>query len=293
MIGNAKRWTAGMLLALAGQPERNRQRLYDEAFGLRIVTFHDVPEGREFDTFTRIVDWCRRRYDVVGPEAVATGGARRETASQDQVLFTFDDGHVDNFEAARWLADRDIRAIFFVVPSYLGKTRDEYVKFHQGAGVQANTFGAYARRREGLSLSQVKEMVAMGHVIGGHNFAHRDLGLLTTPEELDYEIGQSLDAVAEITGQACEDFAFGFGRAENLSRQAAGYLNQRCPRIYANVRGLNVPGRTPSYLLRYSAGVRNPLVYETMAIAGGLDARAKSQWPLLAQLAELPLPEAA
>lgn len=284
-MNNPKRWAAGTLLRMSGRPERNRRRLYNGAFGLRIVTFHDVPEGREFDAFTRIVSWCAERYDVAGPEAAAQASeGHLKTAGRDKLLVTFDDGHVDNFLAARWLAGRDIRAIFFVVPSYLGKTRDQYVAFHRDRGVRANTFGAYARRRVGLSLSQVKEMAAMGHLIGGHNFAHRDLGKLATSEQLDYEIGQSLDAVAQINGHACDDFAIGFGRARHVSAPAAEYLSRRCRRVYANVRGLNVSGVTPRYLLRNSVGVRYPAAFEKMAIAGGLDARVQSEWHQLRQL---------
>lgn len=113
---------------------------------------------------------------------------------------------------------------------------------HRRRGVSTFDFGPATRS---LSRSQVLEIAAMGHRLGAHNDAHRDLSKLHDPEALSYEIDSAIEQVADLTGSPCEDFAIAFGQPSHLSVEATRHLLRRCRRVYSCVRGLNVPGRTP------------------------------------------------
>jgi peptidoglycan/xylan/chitin deacetylase (PgdA/CDA1 family) len=114
-------------------------------------------------------------------------------------------------------------------------------------------------------------MAAMGHRIAAHNFAHRDLGKLNKLEEIEYEVEQARDAVSDLTGTGCDDFAFAFGQPDNLTQAAAEFLKERCRRVYSCVRGLNVPGRTPAFLLRGAIVLEYPLAFTKLCLDGGAD----------------------
>ncbi len=110
----------------------------------------------------------------------------------------------------------------------------------------------------------------MVHRIGAHNFAHRDLGGLHELTDIRYEVDNSTKMLAELTGRPCDDFATAFGQPENVSDEAAAHLLQRCARVYACHRGLNVPGRTP---LRFACEPDHSLALTKICIEGGADRR--------------------
>jgi peptidoglycan/xylan/chitin deacetylase (PgdA/CDA1 family) len=280
MIDRLKREAAAAWINLTGAADRARRQLYAGRHGLRILAFHDTPPPL-FDGFRRLVDWVCEQLEPVGPDAAAAVNEGRSTAGpRDQALFTFDDGFESNFAAAQYLAKRGVRGIFFVVPTFLDRTLDEYVAWNRANGVDAFRFRTDGTLR-GLAHSQVKEMIAMGHLIAGHNFAHRNLGELTQPADLAYEIDRATDAVADLTGRPCEDFAIGFGQPRHASPEAVAHLQRRCKRVYSIVRGLNVPGLTPRLLLRDNISLRHPFSFQKAALRGGVDL----QWaPVIDQL---------
>ncbi len=270
MIDRVKRLGAAAWISLTGAASRARRNLYRGQHGLRILAFHDTPP-QDFAAFQRLVAWVRDQFDVVGPEgAVDAAAGCGVPGGRDQALFTFDDGFASNFAGAEHLAKCGVRGIFFVVPTFLDRTLDEFIALHAERGVTAVRFRSEGTLR-GLSRSQVKEMVAMGHLIAGHNFAHRNLAELRQPSELAYEVDQACDAVAEITGKPCEDFAIGFGRPRHASREAVAHLQRRCARVYSIVRGLNVPGVTSRLMLRDNISLKHPFAFQKAVLRGGLD----------------------
>ncbi|HYV67040.1 MAG TPA: polysaccharide deacetylase family protein, partial [Myxococcales bacterium] len=135
-MSRAQRWVAAQLWRASGRPVADRRLLYGGANGLRIVTFHETPDG-QLERLRRIVDWCRERFPMASPADVDGIVAGRWPAGPDRVLLTFDDGYESNFAAARWLARIGVQAIFFVVPSLIDRTNEEYVSFHEQFGVNA------------------------------------------------------------------------------------------------------------------------------------------------------------
>lgn len=269
----ATRWALAGLWRTSGRVRGDRRLLYEGRSGLRILTFHET-KGEEMKSFQRIVEWCRGRFAMATPTDADAIAAGRWPHDQDRILVTFDDGWESNFEAARWLADIGISAIFFVVPSLIGRNGEEYVRFHAQNQVTPGLQASPGAR--GLSPAQLREMQAMGHRIGAHNFAHRDLGLLHALPDLRYEIDNAIDRVGEVLGAPCNDFAIAYGMPHNLSDEAISHLKGlqgRGVRIYSCHRGLNVPGTTPSFLLRHAWEPFHPMNFTRICIEGGGDRR--------------------
>jgi peptidoglycan/xylan/chitin deacetylase (PgdA/CDA1 family) len=272
IVDTLQRWGVAHWWLASGQAAKDRQELYGGATGLRIVTFHETLE-EELAQVRELVDLCRRRFLLATPaDADELLAGRWRPDAVDKVLITFDDGLSSNFEAARWLHQVGVKAIFFIVPSIIDRSMEEYLRYHEQRGVKAYPPESAPGGR-GLSAAQVREMKAMGHRIGAQNFAHRDLGRLHTPEEMRYEIGQAVDGVRELIGEDCQDFAIGFGQPENLSNEAVSYLLENCARVYACHRGLNVPGITPRFLLRHAIDRQHPFAFTRACVEGGADRR--------------------
>jgi hypothetical protein len=268
------RWGLAELWRTSGRVRRDRLLLYGGGSGLRILTFHDT-RGDDLKRLQRIVEWCRSRFAMATPADADEIAAGHWPHDRDRILLTFDDGWESNFEAATWLAGIGLSAIFFVVPSLVGRDAGEYVRFHaQNQVVPRLPEGSPGAR--GLSVAQLREMRAMGHRIAAHNFAHRDLGLLHVLADIRYEIDNALERVGEILGAPCDDFAIAYGMPHNLSDEAIAHLRglqARGKRIYSCHRGLNVPGKTPSFLLRHTCEPFHPGNFTRICIEGGGDRR--------------------
>jgi len=267
------RWTAALWWRACGQAERNRCRMYNGAVGLRIICFHNT-DPEVFPQFQRTVEWCRRHFPFASPaEADALFAGEYRPGSSDQLLVTLDDGYESNFAAAKWLTSIGIRAVFFIVPSFVGRSVRQYAEYHRQRGIEPVVLarGPDLDAVRGLDLSEIRQMATMGHRIAAHNFAHRDLGQLHSPKDLDYEIGNAIDMVGELTGAPCLDFAYASGQPENVSDEATAYLLKNCPRVYACHRGLNVPGLTPRFLLRHHCMDTHPTIFTHECIKGGAD----------------------
>jgi len=277
MLQYARNLLAAHVYRVLGFPRRNSARLYAGCHGLRIATLHDSATLL-LPGFTRLLDWCEEHFEHgSADDAAALVRGAFVPGKRDKLLFTFDDGHDNNILAAQLLAERGWQAVFFIVPSYLNRSIDEYCEFHRTQGVEAVPFGQknVDQPVHGLSDEQVRAMVAMGHVAAGHNYAHRDLGLLSDRAELEYEIGRALDDLSALTGQPCTHFAWGNGTPRHLSDAAIAYLYERGVTVYSSVRGMNVPGTTPTLLLRDSVGLPPlfPEVWTRLLLLGGVDHR--------------------
>lgn len=268
MIGYAIRLGGAVWFRLLGRAAANREALFGGSTGLRILTFHDIPP-RHFGVFRALVEWCLDRFEAGTPEdADALAEGRWDPPARDRVLFTFDDGLASHLAAAEWLTLRGIRASFFLVPSLLGRGVGDFLAQHRRRGVVAFAFDPSTRP---LSRSQAREIAAMGHRLGAHNNAHRDLAGLHRRDDLEYEIAAAIAQVADLTNSPCEDFAIAFGQPGNLSGEATRYLLGCCRRVYSCVRGLNVPGRAPRFLLRGHVVFEHPPAFTRLCIEGGAD----------------------
>lgn len=271
MNGAVRRWVAAQWWKASGRLSKDREELYGGATGLRAITFHETRDN-ELAKMREVVEWCLDAFPMATPEQAAGlfDGTFRP-GPLDRMLITFDDGLSSNYEAAAWLERKGVRAIFFVVPSLLDRSMEEYVQYHETRGRKAHR-PMSAPGARGLSRTQVKEIAAMGHLIGAHNYAHRDLGKISDADDLRYEIDQSIEAVEELTGAPCHDFAIGFGQPRNVSDEAARHLIARCPRVYACHRGLNAPGITPRFALRHAyEPAYHPMAFTQVCLSGGGD----------------------
>src|SRR5215831_15871008 len=233
-LEKAKRWILAELWRTSGRARSDRALLYGGARGLRILTFHETRDA-DLARLKQIVEWCRRRFTMATPADADALFAGKWPHPGDRILITFDDGWESNFEAAKWLASVGVSAIFFVVPSLLGRSAEEFVAFHARNRTVPSVPEASAGAR-GLTVGQLCAIRDMGHRIGAHNFAHRDLGRVHSLDEIRYEVDNAVNDLSELLGARCDDFAIAFGMPSNVSEEAIGYLKDlqsRGLRVYS------------------------------------------------------------
>ena len=186
----------------------------------QILIFHGTAIDKD-DSFRRTVDWIASKRTILHPEEVLnTDTNSRTTLRKDGVVFSFDDGYDNNYDAAKWLKDMGIHAIFFVIPSLINRTIPEYVQWHLARGVRPDVPRDFLGSRKGLSRSQLLEMKAMGHIIGAHNNAHRSLGKLHHIQDIKYEIVMGKDILEQMLSIPISQFAIAYGHVSDISLKA-------------------------------------------------------------------------
>ena len=128
------------------------------------------------------------------------------------VVLTFDDGYADNYPAFEALAQRSMRATWFIV------SRD--------VGAMSGWDDGIAAQRM-LSREQLQTMAAAGMEIGAHSCSHARLTELDDARLAD-EIERSKTALADIVGGSVQSFAYPYGKHDDRAVAAvrrAGYAS--------------------------------------------------------------------
>jgi len=108
-------------------------------------------------------------------------------------VLTFDDGYIEHYAVAKELYKADIQATFFIT-----------------AGLK--NYGG--RRLLTTEPKLIREIADIGHEVGSHTYAHKDLTRLS-PEEVDKECRLSKTALEDITGADVVSLAYPYGSFSN------------------------------------------------------------------------------
>lgn len=225
----------------------------------RFLTYHRIQPCRQND-FRRQLDRLQTRYNLVSPSEF-----ERDEGVEDglNLLLTFDDGYREWDTFVREELDRrDIQAVFFICPDFVGLDDDEAAD--------------YCRRY--LRLSPARPLTERGlhrlakdHTLGNHLLRHEDLRDVTDPDRMQEVMKASQDAFERRFGRRPAWLAYPFGdyfRAPEAIRQAVSQFFDYAVTLIPGVNSIE----TPTHLLHregFSPGL-SPSV-EANWLKGGYD----------------------
>jgi len=190
-------------------------------------------------TFTEQINWLRRHFELISlretQRLVEIGENHRP-----RVCITFDDGYAENCEhAIPLLVKHRIPCMYFVTTRNVLDATPFPHDVARGKPCRPNT------------MEELRAMASAGIDIGGHTYTHADLGRLTDPLKLRYELAAARHDLEDALGRSIDYFAFPFGQHENLSRAAfrmaweVGYAG-----VCSAYGGVNFPGAEPFHIQR-------------------------------------------
>ena len=210
-----------------------------------VLYYHRIADDRAYPgtvsnaMFVRQIDWLRKRFDLVSLDDAqrrVRGGSKRRPS----ISITFDDGYADNCQQAiPWLIKQRIPCTYFVT---LQNILEEEPFSHDLA---------IGRRLAPNTLEQVRAMASAGIEIGAHAYTHADLGRITDPRLLHYEVVAAKEDLQAAVGRPVRYFAFPFGQHANLNpavfalAKEAGYAG-----VCSAYGAYNFPGDDPFHLQR-------------------------------------------
>jgi peptidoglycan/xylan/chitin deacetylase (PgdA/CDA1 family) len=205
-------------------------RVDDLAFGLRnllvrygqksptmlVVEMHETPE-REEARFRQQLEWATRHFRLVDLPTFARLWQEYRTnpqasrTSKPPLLFTFDDGRLNNYTvAAPVLESFGARGVFFVVPQFVQCSSQEARHFYYSRiDIREHAPNLPEEETRSMTPQQIADLSRRGHSIGNHTYSHVNLG--TLPEDqLHREIVESAKQISAWTGKPADAFAWTF-----------------------------------------------------------------------------------
>src|SRR5262245_24201341 len=210
-----------------------------------VAVFHHIRDGAKNDSlsidlemFERYCRFFRQHFRVISLPQLVAKLERRERLQRELVI-TFDDGYLDNFENAAPILERySLPATFFVVSEWMGSTIVPW--WDRDTGLDS----------QWMSWDQVRSLHRRGFDIGGHTGTHADLGLISGDVALR-EIAGARESLSARLGAAVSTFAYPYGGRHNVTEanrllvRDAGF---RC--CCSGFGGSNVSGSNPFHINR-------------------------------------------
>lgn len=192
--------------------------------------------------FRAQVQWLRARFDIV---TLAEAQRRIASGANDRpsVSITFDDGYVDNCDAALpWLVENKIPCTYFVTSGHVHSQEPFAHDVKNGCPLAPNT------------AAQLRELAAAGVEIGAHTRTHADLGKIASEDVLYDEIVGSKRDLEEMLDKPVHYFAFPFGLPANMSPAAFRIAFQAgLWGVCSAFGGYNMPGNDSFHVQRIHA----------------------------------------
>ncbi len=181
-----------------------------------VIEMHETPERNEA-LFRQQLEWAARRFTFVDLSTFARlwqeyrANPQAPSDSKPPLLFTFDDGRLNNYTvAARVLESFDTRGVFFVVPQFVQCNPQEARQFYYSR-IDTRQLAPSLPEEDTRSMTpeQIADLWHRGHSVGNHTYSHVNLSNL--PEsQLHHEIVESAEQIAAWTGKLVDAFAWTF-----------------------------------------------------------------------------------
>jgi peptidoglycan/xylan/chitin deacetylase (PgdA/CDA1 family) len=181
-----------------------------------VVEMHGTPQ-RDQVQFRKQLEWAARHFTLVDLPAFALlwqkyrdePGAPK--SGKPPLLFTFDDGRLNNYTvAAPALEAFGARGVFFVIPQFV-QCDPQAARDYYYSRIDTRQLPQTLPEEETRSMTpqNIADLSRRGHAIGNHTYSHVNLG--TLPEnQLHHEIVESAEMIRSWTGKPVDAFAWTF-----------------------------------------------------------------------------------
>jgi peptidoglycan/xylan/chitin deacetylase (PgdA/CDA1 family) len=199
------------------------------------------------DLFAEMARMVRAEYHVISLTELITRLRHQRPFTGREVVITFDDGYLDNYEfAVPVLQELGVSACFYLTAGFVGTTR------------QFPWDAAKGRTTVMMSWQHAREIHDLGLEIGCHTWSHPDLG--TEPiASAQRELHDARGRIEDEIGAHVAHFAYPFGGPRNIRPEWVGAVREAG--FESNVHchgGQVVAGDDPFWIAREGCHQRSP-----------------------------------
>ena len=234
---------------------------------IRIVNYHSVPE-KYHSQFEGQILWFLKHFECCDKEKLVRflSGELR-FSEKPGVIFTFDDGFLDNYTVVYPVLKKlGAVGMFMVSPDLIGKSH---------AGTQNMDY---------MSASQIRELAKEHHEICSHTSSHHRMNSSDTSEVLKYEIVRSREEIETFLAQKIDIFCWCGGEEDTYTPEAASLIRQHYRYGMMTNSFPITPDTDPYQLDRSNIEASWPMPLVKFQITGFLDWKLKTKRERVHQL---------
>jgi peptidoglycan/xylan/chitin deacetylase (PgdA/CDA1 family) len=190
----------GFLEFLLYTPKYNKGELI-------VVNYHGTP-AKFFKNFKKQVDFLTSIYQPLKASEIDKYFNGELSTKGPFILFTFDDGLKNNLQAANYLAEKNISAFFFVVPSFIETLKDDQARYYK-THIRPIINSHIESKEEditALSWNEIKELINSGHCVGCHTRTHTLISNKSTADNSIFEIETSKKLLEDTLANKVDSF---------------------------------------------------------------------------------------
>ncbi len=214
---------------------------------LVVLCMHSTP-GHMMPAFHRLLDFLKEHFTILAPaqlEAYFSGDLK----DGPYVLFTFDDGLLNNRHAADALSAKGHAAYFFIVPDFV---RSDNQEAYYRSFIRQHTKANFDQLKEDvlpLSPANLKQLLQQGHALGGHSMSHT-MRATDSLEKTLREVEQCKSNLEELIGQQVDAFCSIVNTNLSVSAQGKSTINQHYRYHFTTFPGLNASAKDATLIFR-------------------------------------------
>lgn len=231
-----------------------------EDYHLRVLCYHDI-SNEDLPLFEKQIIFLKNEYNIINAEQFRNFFLGRGFLQGTNIFLTFDDGSVEQYEAARILDKYKIQGCFFV------NTGDRNKKF------------LVSRPNSNLppmSWDQIKDLHKRRHIIGSHSANHYNFSKIQ-PSEITKELSESKRIIEEQLADKIDFFAFPYGTALELTQEAVLIAKQFYDFNFIFLPGKENFASANRYLIKRTGVSPKYSFYHLRALMSGLKDWTKSE----------------
>ena len=202
----------------------------------RIIMLHNVNK-ENFSKIKKNLIYLKKNYNFIDPKQFKKDFNLK---NKKNLLITFDDGFKSNYYFAEKVLNKiGIKAVFFIITDFIKIDKNSKVKKNLFKNIDIDKKIYHRDKLDLMTLSDIKKLQKMGHVIGSHTKSHLMLSKIKSNKELKKEISRPLVFFKKNKINNYGFFAFPFGVFSSFNYRSYKVAKKNYKFIFSGIRGDN------------------------------------------------------
>lgn len=248
-------------------------KLFLEKNNVRITYTHHL-FSEDLGNFDALVKYATSKRRVITPQ-VFFDSFKKKSFQGDSILFTFDDGLLSSYCAAKEILSRyNIKAIFFVPTEILELRTEVQMKEFAVKRIYFNRRKEWSLRKEEyltMNKEQLVDLFNEGHMIFPHTHSHCRLRDIKDSQGVQKEIIWPKETLRDLLGCEIDAFAFPVGTERVVSSYAYSEIKKNYQFCFTGLGGINTVETDRYFLHRDCLHANTELSHLRNTLEGSYD----------------------
>jgi len=224
---------------------------------LIVVNYHSTPK-RFIPSLETQLRFYEQSFEIVSPDILdrffGRSSGQRE---RPMLLLTFDDGLKNNLYAVDLLQKRNIKGLFSVVPGLIETAPSRQKEYLIGNVNRVRIPGGSQSPDDFSSMTwaDLKSLIGAGHVIASHSYTHRLRLSTSTPENSQYEIGESKNILESMLGCPIRSYVSPDNTLASTGETEIRLIKENYSFHFSTLPGSNWAENDPYFIKRANAEI--------------------------------------